>query len=56
MGYNLCRPLLTLGSQVDFLSLIGSDAAAGLVQTALTTDGIPAEHGSGAGGSGLPSR
>jgi len=44
VGYNLCRALLTLGSQVDFLSLIGSDAAAGLVQTALTTDGIPAEH------------
>lgn len=44
VGYNLAKALLTLGNEVRFLSLIGQDSAAFLVQEALRGDGIPA-HG-----------
>ncbi len=44
VGYNLCRALTTLGHEVDFLSLIGSDEAARLVRSALQADGLSGEH------------
>jgi acarbose 7IV-phosphotransferase len=40
VGYNLARALTTLGDQVTLASLIGADAAASLVRTALAADGI----------------
>jgi ribokinase len=44
VGYNLAKALLTLGHEVRFLSLIGQDSTAFLVQEALRRDQIPA-HG-----------
>ena len=43
VGYNVARALVTLGSRVRFLSLIGQDAAARWVYDQLRTDRIP--HG-----------
>ncbi len=40
VGYNLARALTTLGDQVALASLIGADAAAGLVRATLAADGI----------------
>src|SRR5512135_2929359 len=40
VGYNLARALTILGDEVRFLSLIGADAGAQLVRTALTADCI----------------
>ncbi len=41
VGYNLAKALTRLGHSVDFLSLIGKDAAARLVLDALREDRIP---------------
>ncbi len=41
VGYNLTKALHTLGHEVDFLSLTGSDAAATLVHDALHADHLP---------------
>lgn len=43
VGYNVSKALTTLGDQVRFLSLIGSDPAGALVQAALQKDGISPE-------------
>ena len=40
VGYNLALALTTLGDQVNFLSLIGQDAAGSLVRLALARDGL----------------
>ncbi len=41
VGYNLAKALTVLGNPVDFLSLIGQDPAALVVNSALAHDGIP---------------
>ncbi len=41
VGYNLTKALTILGDQVDFLSLIGADAAGNLVRAALNKDNLP---------------
>jgi ribokinase len=41
VGYNLAKALTTLGDEVNFLSLIGRDLAAGQVRAELEKDGIP---------------
>jgi len=43
VGYNIAKALITLGSEVSFLSIIGDDLAAQQVRTALHAEGIPAE-------------
>ena len=40
VGYNLAKALTTLGDNVAFLSLIGSDAGGGLVRPALAACGV----------------
>jgi sugar/nucleoside kinase (ribokinase family) len=40
VGYNLARALHTLGDTVTLASLIGADAAAGVVRASLAADGI----------------
>jgi sugar/nucleoside kinase (ribokinase family) len=40
VGYNVAKALTTLGDDVRFLSLIGSDPAGDLVSSALAADGI----------------
>lgn len=42
VGYNVAKALHTLGHEVRLLSLIGRDAAAGLVEQALREDGLDA--------------
>jgi len=44
VGYNIAKALITLGDEVSFLSIIGEDMAAQLVQAALMTENIPAEN------------
>lgn len=44
VGYNLSKALTRLGDEVRFLSLIGRDAGAQLVQSALQADGIDASR------------
>jgi ribokinase len=44
VGYNISKALLTLGNEVDFLSLIGEDMAGNTVLQALQRDGIPANN------------
>jgi len=44
VGYNIAKALTTLGNIVNFLSIIGNDAAASLVREQLTFDHIPAEY------------
>ncbi len=43
VGYNVAKALVTLGSRVQFLSLIGSDLAGQGVHDRLAADRIPAE-------------
>ncbi len=43
VGYNMTRALTTLGHAVRFLSLIGHDLAAAMVEQTLRKDGLPAE-------------
>ena len=40
VGYNITKALSTLGNQVDFASLIGTDDNGDLVRKALEADGI----------------
>jgi ribokinase len=44
VGYNVAKALVTLGSRVRFLSLIGSDLAGKSVYDRLAEDRIPAEY------------
>ncbi|MFN8371433.1 MAG: carbohydrate kinase family protein [Anaerolineae bacterium] len=44
VGYNISKALTTLGDEVDFLSLIGKDAARTMIYEALAHDRIPAAH------------
>lgn len=44
VGYNISKALTILGNQVDFLSLIGQDAAAGLVRSELAAIGVDDRH------------
>lgn len=44
VGYNVSKALTTLGNEVDFLSLVGQDAAALQVRHALEQDHIPARY------------
>lgn len=41
VGYNVTRALVTLGHEVRFLSLIGHDLAAAMVEQTLAQDGLP---------------
>jgi ribokinase len=43
VGYNVAKALTTLGSDVRFLSIIGRDAAGGIVRDSLARDGVPAD-------------
>jgi ribokinase len=44
VGYNIAKALITLGDEVSFLSIIGNDMAAQLVQAALEAENIPVEN------------
>lgn len=44
VGYNITKALTTLGNRVNFLSLVGQDAAAELVRRALENIGVDDRH------------
>lgn len=44
VGYNIAKALLTLGENVDFLSIIGRDLAADSVRLALAQDGLSGKY------------
>jgi ribokinase len=44
VGYNVAKALTTLGDEVSFLSLTGTDLLGGLIKAALSQDGIPAAN------------
>lgn len=44
VGYNLSKSLTVLGNDIDFLTMIGNDAAGTLVRQSLAADNIPAKH------------
>jgi ribokinase len=44
VGYNLAKALTTLGSEVDCLSLIGTDFAAGVIEQRLKQDGVATDY------------
>jgi sugar/nucleoside kinase (ribokinase family) len=44
VGYNVAKALITLGEEVDFLSLIGRDSAGQQVRSALAQDGISGDY------------
>ncbi len=48
VGYNVAKALTTLGSRVNFASILGQDQAANLVRQALVEDGISDEFVIGA--------
>ncbi len=44
VGYNIAKALLTLGENIDFLSIIGRDLAANSVRLALAQDGLAGHY------------
>lgn len=44
VGYNVAKALTMLGNRVDFLSMVGQDAARSLVREQFTSDGISAQY------------
>ena len=44
VGYNIASALATLGSEVDFLSIIGHDMAGDMVRLALARDGLTDQY------------
>lgn len=44
VGYNVARALITLGSEISFLSIIGNDIAAQQVRTVLGAENLPSKN------------